>query len=957
MRIRAVERRIGNSRLTAVPAVHFRIPFAHAINEICSTPATRPKAIAVELGEASCRAVHEWLFELKTEMARGVTTELPCMLGLTKPVRRIRTSKKEQAWALQERWKKSLHEIPPDILREELDFSSVSVLYLSSTDSIIEAIRCAIELDVPVYGVDLEETAYSTRKEASLEDPVQAHRDLDRYVRRNADYAAYARCNEIDDRRDRAMAARLKGLLEKHDHVLFTCGLAHWIRLDSLLTDAQVQPAPFPPEEKNATEQFIRCIIHPLHAVHHMDLFPVMASEYERKRNPAWRRSAGSLDYIDPDRTFQILLDETYFEYFADDGDQDDQLKRRFEDLENLQSFEQVLTNLCLLKQMEVPDLFTVLETAEAMMSPQFCRRLAEELMAFEWAQSADHSQLPTLEFVPTSTSQGLKAEYRDHRGRRSKSFFVESRPGNSPTVEVPVPWEWVPGKRGVSQRVREEMDRCGPDKPKPQKPMESEPEPNSERQELPEEELSEEYSPPEDHPPVANEEPHDSGSEEVEERDPGASEADEPEIEKPEPIQKDGPTPEVELNEDEKSERGTDPDGQEDDKKKDENNENIGGNPSEGGKKSDKHQDKEGSGDGLIEGDDGQEDQGEGDPDPPPEPWEIPEHFAAVNPPASGTPRTWPPEGVLQTLMAIRADQIAGVGRQTGGGPTLTERFEGSLMDGVDIKATMRARVRGEPDIYVRDCRLRQSINPQSGIGPSLTIFILRPGWSPNSKLFIHNGPLRDYFRHFVEYPHRLDEAENKLGRSCVDGLSVLERGQVSQAKQAAGVTMYKVRGLVAFTPGHFDHIEEARWLEETDYIRGPILNDPREEGLIRMYKERYGIELDISDWPTFLVRATIPYATTTVNIIAEDAVKIDPIIYHEGQRRGVTITRLPLSMFPPDYIRAISQQHHATPLDNKSGSYPELTERAMGETADRYRELLPKPLREYRSKRFGGR
>jgi len=226
-----------NSELYVIPARHFCHVFADRLNRICSNPATMPEAIAVELGPETVATALSWLAEL------GVGTPgyrlFPVMLALVKRNRTIRTSLREKALRLQRESGKDISELSPEILRRELGFSAYSVLFLSPIDSIIEGLRCGLELGVPVQGVDLEETADGIYESALIEDPQLAGEDMGSYMVRNLPIAETYRDEEIDSRREMVMAARLKALLARDKRVAFTCGMAHWLKIRTLLLDGK----------------------------------------------------------------------------------------------------------------------------------------------------------------------------------------------------------------------------------------------------------------------------------------------------------------------------------------------------------------------------------------------------------------------------------------------------------------------------------------------------------------------------------------------------------------------------------------------------------------------------------------------------------------------------------------------------------------------------------------------
>lgn len=424
----------------AVPSVHFRMAFAEEVNRLCAVE--KPDAIAVELGPQTANAAAAWIHEL-CGTGDGGSTVLPCMLGMTRPNRRIRPSKRADAVRLQKMTGKELHELPPELLLDVLDYSELSVLYFSPTDSIIEAIRCADELKVPLYGIDLEETAACQRKSIMLPDPDLASRDMANYVAQNGAFAEHQRDDEIDQRREWAMAARLKSLAARHKRVVFVCGLAHWRRLRDLLDNPAIAPAPIPVGKPSDRNSFQRVLVHPLLAINYLDTFPAFAEEYQDCRahvlhRPKYHQS------LDVHRLFNDMLRSAYEEYFIRSKDTGEQLDRCFEDWEARNDWERLLWNLTTIRQRSTPDVFTALSTAQGIMSDKFCRILGETLMESKWAKPDAFPDLPILAPSPTPAGKPFRAEYLDAKGNRSRWFYVHSMPARSGiSITIPVPWEW----------------------------------------------------------------------------------------------------------------------------------------------------------------------------------------------------------------------------------------------------------------------------------------------------------------------------------------------------------------------------------------------------------------------------------------------------------------------------------------------------------------------------------
>lgn len=384
------------SELYVVPAQHFCHVFAGAVYRICSDPATRPEAIAVELGPATAAEARAWLGELG--VGTGGLSPLPVMLGLVRRNRMIRPSLRQEAMRLQEETGKDLNEMPSEVLHQRLGFSDHAVLFLSPVDSIIEAIRSSLELGIPAHGVDLEETADGMRLNAAIQDPIMATKDLAGYVAANLAWADATRDPEIDLRREIAMAARLKALMQRHRRVLFTCGMAHWLKIRDFLADDSVQPARPAGDPGQGKGQFKRVVVHPLIAARYMDLFPAIVQAYQKRRIPPGSSycSAGFSKPVSATTLFRARLRKAYTHYFARAMETDGSAERN-RDLESLSVFEGYLQGLSKLCHRPLPDMFMILQAAQETMSGSFVKALIDSLMEFPWTSPEGHPGCPLL--------------------------------------------------------------------------------------------------------------------------------------------------------------------------------------------------------------------------------------------------------------------------------------------------------------------------------------------------------------------------------------------------------------------------------------------------------------------------------------------------------------------------------------------------------------------------------
>jgi hypothetical protein len=286
-----------------------------------------------------------------------------------------------------------------------------------------------------------------------LQDPATAADDIEEYVARNASFAERERDEEIDGRRELAMAARLKALTGKYRRIVFVCGLAHWHPLLDLLQDSRLEPALGAALPQMDAGEFRRVILHPLMAIHHLDTFPVFANHYEDYRRNAQQRAAYRETW-DWDGVFHQMLETTYRQHFIPAEEEGEQLDRALEDWEAKPDFERMLANICTLRQRKTPDIFSALSVAQSVMSESFSRKLSETFMDIQWVTPATYRDLPILAPSRESTgpgrqnpppAHGFRAELMYRDGRISDPFYVQSFPGRRglPMKTIPFNWQW----------------------------------------------------------------------------------------------------------------------------------------------------------------------------------------------------------------------------------------------------------------------------------------------------------------------------------------------------------------------------------------------------------------------------------------------------------------------------------------------------------------------------------
>ena len=433
--------RSHGSEMFVVPAIHFCHTFASEVNRICSNSQTRPEAVAVELGPIAAAATRQWIQELI--LRRGAAKPLPVMLALLRKNTMIRPSLQEKATRLQTKTGRDIAELEFEILHRELGFTSHSILFLSPVDSIIEAIRCSLELKVPVFGVDLEETAGAVSEHTVIPNPRTPGRDLAAYTMANTSLADATRDNEIAPRRETAMAARLKTIMSRYSKVLFTCGMAHWLNIERLLKDDSLKAAPTASNFAQELCLFRKTLVHPSIAVPYLDLFPSLAQAFEMRRIPAPGNRLKRKKLIDAGALFRARLRLSYKTYFA--GPLGDALlEDRALDLESISIFESYLLGMQRINCRSVPDLYLTLQAARETMSGVFADNLTENFMRISWAEPQEYPECAILTppSIPGHASNHAMLDIGNGEPRRP--VYLNSIPAFHPSYDrFPISYKW----------------------------------------------------------------------------------------------------------------------------------------------------------------------------------------------------------------------------------------------------------------------------------------------------------------------------------------------------------------------------------------------------------------------------------------------------------------------------------------------------------------------------------
>jgi hypothetical protein len=416
-------------QIHALPVLHYRLEFAQLVR--MAFHQVRPDAVAIELPAT-----------LEAAFVRAVR-RLPQISVIS-----YQTDVKAEA---------------------EHDQGNTVYLLVEPADPLVEAARQALELGLPLYFVDVD-TDHYPRHHESLPDSYSICRiGLKAYYQEyRASCSGQKPCRE-DQRREQGMAFRLQGLAQKHQRILYICGMAHLERVKQIFDIPLVAPL-----ERIRRDGITVWNLHPDSCREILAEFPFLSAAYEYRRSAlpdepeentsglrkrfhalelinggkqelpeeklldnAIRRTARHLgregSFIDRQRAIYALFCEAARHYRQETGETVHIWQKR--------AFFRFSRNYALQGDKLLPDLFQLLAAARSCIDDNFAHALCRLATFYPW--QSESSELATIRISPEEFWGGSRIIRFRPRQKRSKGL---SRMGLLKRKREKHPGEWLEG-------------------------------------------------------------------------------------------------------------------------------------------------------------------------------------------------------------------------------------------------------------------------------------------------------------------------------------------------------------------------------------------------------------------------------------------------------------------------------------------------------------------------------
>lgn len=357
--------------LLGIGAIPGRPEWAHAVYAACRNEKSPPGAVAVELSSHLAKALAQGV----GNPAEGAFASgpFPFPFGMLTPNHFIHPRHHEAALRLQESKGLPLEEIQPEELHRELGFCAFNLWCVSPTDAMVEAVRSANELGIPLVAVDP-----GTGTGWPYPD------------------------------RNRIIASSLKFLQRQYPRVLFVGTAASWPAIARLFDDPET-PCRFV-EQEAPTPAPAMVQLDPAEAFLRVDLYPELFDYHEEVRQqgyPAdlWKEFCELLFKVRMQEARRLLRDK---------------------ELALFPELQESLRKGAHKEHLPIPPLSTFLRLGSHIVSPDYGVRL---FAAFtdahaKFMRCGNGSRIPILQPVNAEPEGGDGTLYCLTRGRQLSNLF-----------------------------------------------------------------------------------------------------------------------------------------------------------------------------------------------------------------------------------------------------------------------------------------------------------------------------------------------------------------------------------------------------------------------------------------------------------------------------------------------------------------------------------------------------
>jgi hypothetical protein len=305
----------------------------------------------------------------------------------------------------------------------------------------------------------------------------------------------------------------------------------------------------------------------------------------------------------------------------------------------------------------------------------------------------------------------------------------------------------------------------------------------------------------------------------------------------------------------------------------------------------------------------------------------------------------TWPPWERLLCAMSLEAISEASKNQII----RSAEVFRGSMLEGIDIKSTVRSYSKGKDDLFVRDARPRLQPHQPDTQEEFPIVWIIKPGDHEGARWSVLFEDCRWFDAHVEDRAH-LKHVQHNKGRKMVDFIGYGEvRAELGKTDLSREMRCDRLHGILIYQPICWSIPKLARWAEKTAYRRNPFFKSNTLKAGIPIdlgtyFESKAGVRINEYDWSTNLLLMAIPFAKNILTVVVPVGYEIAPVVFNTAAKFRIKIHTAPLPVFSASDKEKISISYMA-PATYRQDKFlfSESVEKSIGELQTDNQELLP--------------
>lgn len=261
-------------------------------------------------------------------------------------------------------------------------------------DSIIEAIRLSIDEELPLYTIDKDITSINTNSHYLMPDDYLLNKiGLESFYNEVKNNYSFVK-TKTDEERELFMARELADISQKHERILFVCGMSHWDNILNLLKKEKNETNNEKIEYNEDNNKIFN--IHKNSISKVLGEFPFTSYMYEKYRN-------NELEKFDKIEIIETIFREAKLRY---------KLPISILQQKNMMKY---LRNLCILDNYILPDYIDMLTASKCMINNDYALEVMEGMEYYPYYTDEDEDY-PTIKLNRDPATNGMEGLLKDKK-------------------------------------------------------------------------------------------------------------------------------------------------------------------------------------------------------------------------------------------------------------------------------------------------------------------------------------------------------------------------------------------------------------------------------------------------------------------------------------------------------------------------------------------------------------